>query len=87
MITDSNNTGKRKRTYTKPKITTSENDNILLSEKGTNKKMRRYSDSDSSYLPPKFTSKNSTIQSPINTHPNNERPILNHLKFHRTMTP
>ena len=49
MVTDLNNTGKRKRRYTKHKITTSETDNILLSEKETHKKMRRYSDSDSPY--------------------------------------
>ena len=72
MITDLNNTGKRKRIFTKHKITTSENDNILLPDKGTNSNLRRYSDSDSPYLPPKYTSKNSTIQSPIKTHPNNE---------------
>ena len=47
MVTDLNNTGKRKRTYTKHKITTSETDNILLSEKETNKRTRRYSESDS----------------------------------------
>ena len=52
MVTDLNNTGKRKRIYTKHKITTSEIDNILLPEKGTQNKMRRYSDSDSPYLPP-----------------------------------
>ena len=46
MVTDLNNIGKRKRIYTKHKITTSEYDNILLSEKGTQNKMRRYSDSD-----------------------------------------
>ena len=39
MITDLNNTGKRKRIYTKHEITTSETDNILLSEKGTNEKI------------------------------------------------
>ena len=33
MVTNLNNTGKRKRVYTKHKITTSENDNILLPEK------------------------------------------------------
>ena len=33
--------------------------------------MRRYSDSDSLYLPPKYTSKNSTLQSPKKTHPHN----------------
>ena len=33
--------------------------------------MRRYSDSDSPYLPPKYTSKNSTLQSPKKTHPSN----------------
>ena len=71
MVTDLNNTGKRKRIYTKHKITTSENDNILLSETGTQNKMRRYSDSDSPYLPPKYTSKNSTLQSPKRIHPNN----------------
>ena len=47
MVTDLNNNGKRKRIYTKHKITTSETDNILLSDKRTQKKMRRYSDSDS----------------------------------------
>ena len=52
MVTYSNNTGRRKRIYTKHKITTSETDIILLSEKGTQKKMRIYSDSDSPYLPP-----------------------------------
>ena len=71
MVTDLNNTGKRKRIYTKHKITTSENDNNLLSDKETQKKMRRYSDSDSLYLPPKYTSKNSTIQLPKRTHPSN----------------
>ena len=71
MVTDLNKTGKRKRIYTKHKITTSENDNILLSDKETQKKMRRYSDSDSRYLPPKYTSKNSTLQSPKRTHPSN----------------
>ena len=68
MVTDLNNTGKRKRIYTKHKITTSENDKVLLS---ANEKMRRYFDSDSPYLPPKYTSKNSTLQSPKRTHPNN----------------
>ena len=71
MITDLNNTGKRKRIYTKHKITTSETDNILLSHKGTQKKMRRYSDSVSLYLLPKYTSKNSTLQSRQKTHPSN----------------
>ena len=75
MITDLNDTGKRKRIYTKHKITTSETDNFLLPEKGTNNKMRRYFDSDSPYLPPKDTSENSTFQSPIKTHPNNETDI------------
>ena len=75
MVTDLNNTGKRKRVYTKHKITTSENDNILLPEKGTQNKMRRYSDSDSSYLPPKYTCKSSTLQSPKKTHPNNNTDI------------
>ena len=75
MVTDINNTGKRKRIYTKHKITTSENNNILLPEKGTQNKMRSYSDSDSPYLPPKITSKNSTLQSPKKTHPNNNTDI------------
>ena len=70
-VTDLNNTGKRKRIYTKHKITTSETDNILLFEKKTHKKMRRYSDSDSPYLSPKYASRNSTLQSPKKTHPNN----------------
>ena len=69
MVTDLNNTGKRQRIYTEHKITTSENDNILLSDKETQKKMRRYSDSDSTYLPPKYTSKNSTLQLSKRTHP------------------
>ena len=71
MVTNLNNTGKRKRIYTKHKITTSENDHILLSEKETPSQIRRYSDNDSPYLPPKYTSKNSTFQSPKKTHPNN----------------
>ena len=71
MVTDLNNTGKRKRIFTKHKNTTSENDNILLPDKETQTKMRRYSDSDSPYLPPKFTSKNSTLQSPKRTHLSN----------------
>ena len=33
--------------------------------------MRIYSNSDSPYLPPKYTSKNSTLQTPKKTHPNN----------------
>ena len=71
MVTDLNNTGKRKRIYTKHKITTSENDHILLSEKETHNQMKRYSDNDSPYLPPKHTSTNSTFQSPKKIHPNN----------------
>ena len=71
MVTDINNTGKRKRTYTRHKITTSETDNILLSEKETDRRTRRYSDSDSLHLPPKYTSKNSILQSPKRTHPSN----------------
>ena len=71
MITDLNNTGKRKRIYTKHKITTSENDIILLPEKELPNKLRRYSDNDSNYLPPKYSSKKSTFQSPQKTHPTN----------------
>ena len=74
LVTDLNNTGKRKRIYTKHKITTSENDNILLPEKELNNK-RRYSDNDSPYLPPKYSSKNSTFQSPQKTHPTNVNDI------------
>ena len=70
MVTDLNNTGKRKRIYTKPKITTSENDHILLSEKETPNQIKKYSDNDSLDLPPKYTSKNSTLQSPKKTHSN-----------------
>ena len=40
MVTDLNNTGKRKRIYTKHKNTTSENDHILLSEKDTQNQIR-----------------------------------------------
>ena len=86
MVTDFNNTGKCRRIYTKHKITTSENDNILFSDKKTQKKLRRYSDSDSPYLPPRYTRKNS----PFN-HQKGHNPailkILVHLKFLRTMTP
>ena len=71
MVTDLHNTGTRKRIYTKHKITTSEKDLILLSEKETQNQIGRYSDNDSPYLPPKDTSKNSTFQSPKKTHPNN----------------
>ena len=71
MVTDLNNTGKRKRIYTKHKITISENDHILLSEKETHNQIRRYSDNDSPYLPPILTSKNSTLQLPKKTRPNN----------------
>ena len=56
MITDLNNTGKRKRIYTKHKNTTSENDNILMPEEELHYKLRRYSDNDSPYLPPKYSS-------------------------------
>ena len=86
MVTDLNNTGKQKRIYTKHKITTSENDHILLSEKGTHTKTRRYSDNDSLYLPPKYTSKNSTLQSP-KRHAQTILLILKLLKFPKTMTP
>ena len=75
MITDLNKTGKRKRIYTKHKITTSENDNILLPEKELHNKLRRYSDNDSPYLPPNYSSKNSTFQSPQKTHPTNVNDI------------
>ena len=71
MITDLNNTGKRKWIYTKHKTTTSETDNILFFEKGTHNEMRRYSDSDSPYLPPKYSSKKSNLQSPKTIHPHN----------------
>ena len=70
MVTDLNKTGKRKRIYTKHKMTSNENDNILLPEKDLNNK-RKYSDNDSPYLPPKYSSKNSTFQSPQKTHPTN----------------
>ena len=74
MVTDLNNTGKRKRIYTKHNITTSENDNILLLEKELNNK-RRYSENDSPYLPPKYYSKHSTFQLPQKTHPTNVNDI------------
>ena len=75
MDTDLNNTGKRKRINTKHKITTSENDNFLLTVKETHNQMRRYSDNDSPYLPPKYTSKLTTFQSPKKTRPNNTNDI------------
>ena len=68
MVTDLNNTGKRKGIYTKHKHTTSENGHTLLSEKETHNQIKRYSDNDSRYLPPKYTSKSSTLQSPKKTH-------------------
>ena len=72
MVTDLNSTGNCKRIFTKHKITTSETDKILLSEKGTHKEMRRYSDSNSPFLPPTYTSnKSTTLQSPTKTHLNN----------------
>ena len=74
MITEMNNTGKRKRIYTEHKIT-SENDNILLPEKELHKKLSRYSGNDSPYLPPKYSSRNSTFQSPQKTHPTNVNDI------------
>ena len=61
MVTDLNKTGIRKRIYTKHKITTSEKVHILLSEKETPSQIRRYSDNDSPYLPPNYTSKISTF--------------------------
>ena len=75
MVTVLNKTGKRKRMYTKHKITTSENDHILLSEKETQNQIRRYSDNDSPYLSPKYTSKKSTFQPPKKRHPNNVNDI------------
>ena len=69
MVTGLINTGKRKRIYTKHKITTSGNDNILLPEKDLNNK-RRYSDNDSPYLPPKYSSKNSTFHFTAKDTPN-----------------
>ena len=86
MVTDLNNTGNRKRIYTKQKNTTSETGNIVLSEKGTHKTMRRYSGNDTLCLPPKYTSTNSTLQSP-KKHTHIILTILNYLNFLRTMTP
>ena len=71
-VTDLNNTEKRKRIYTKHKITTSENDHILLVVRKRNTySKKRYSDNDSLYLLLEYTSKNSTFQSPKKIHPNN----------------
>ena len=86
MVTDLNNTGKRKRIYTKQKFTTCENDHILLSEKGTPSQIKRYSDNDSRYLPAKYTSKNSTFQSP-KIHTQITLMLLKHLKIPKIMTP
>ena len=47
----------------------------MLSEKETHNQIKRYSYTDSSYSPPKYTSKNSTLQSPKKTHPNNTSDI------------
>ena len=77
-VKDLNNTGKRKRIYTKHKIATSENDNNLFSDKETQRKMRRYSYRDSPYLPPKYTSKYATLQSPKRTNPSNINDISSH---------
>ena len=43
----------------------------MLPEKGTHKKLRRHSNNDSPFSPPKPTNKNSTLQSPKKTHPSN----------------
>ena len=86
MVTDLNNTGKRKRIYTKNKITTGENDHILLSQKETHNQIRRYSDNVSHYLPAKYTSK---IQ-PFNhqkRHTQTTLMILKHLKVPQIMMP
>ena len=86
MVTDLNNTGKPKRIYTNHKITTSENNHILLSEKETQNQMKQCSDNASPYLPPNYTSKNSTFQSP-KRHTQTTLMILKHLKIPKIMTP
>ena len=86
MVTVLNDTGKRKRIYTKHNITTSENDHILLSENETHNQIRRYFENDSPFLPPKYTSKNSTFQLPKKKHQTTLM-ILKHLKIPKIMTP
>ena len=86
MVTDLNNTGKRKRIDSKHKITTSEIDNMLLSEIGTHNILRRYPKSDSPYLPPKYTSKMSTLQSSEKT-TRTKIMILKRLKLPMIMMP
>ena len=83
MVTDLNNTGKRKRLYTQHKITTSENDNILLPEKGTQNKMRRYSDSDSPYLP----QKNIQVKIQRSNRQKRHTQTIILILIHRNMTP
>ena len=52
----------------------------MLSEKRTHTKMRRYFDNDFPYLSPKYTSKNSTLQSPKKKHPSK----INDIKLSQT---
>ena len=60
-----------KSTYSKHKVTSSETDNILLPEKDKKNYTRRYTDSYSPYLPPRYTSISSNLQSPKETYPSN----------------
>ena len=86
MVTDFNDTGKRKRIYTKHKIFTSENDHILLSEKETQNQIRRYSDNDSLYLPPKYSSEFQLFNHQ-KRHTQTTLMILKHLKIPKIKTP
>ena len=84
MVTDLNNTGKRKRIYTKHKITTIENDHNLVSEKET--QSNKNSNDDSLYLPPKYTSK-IPLFNHQKRHTQTTLMILKHLKIPKIMTP
>ena len=87
IVTNLNNTGKRKRIYTKHKITTSEKDHIMLSEKGTPSQIRRNSNN---YPPPLYLLNIQVKIQPFNhqkRHTQITLMILKHLKIPKIMTP
>ena len=86
MVTDLKNTGKRKRIYTKHKITTSETDNILLSDK----KHKRKKEDTPIVIPLIYLLNIQARIRPFNHkkgHTQVKLTILVHLKFLRNMIP